>query len=62
VVHVAVSVDGSAVDGPILAVVDGRRRVTKWAELRDAGHRSSVLVAAEALGDGCLWTRYRLVE
>jgi 2,5-diamino-6-(ribosylamino)-4(3H)-pyrimidinone 5'-phosphate reductase len=35
--------DGPAADGPLLAVVDGRRRVTKWAELRDAGHWSSVL-------------------
>jgi 2,5-diamino-6-(ribosylamino)-4(3H)-pyrimidinone 5'-phosphate reductase len=35
--------NGPDADGPILAVVDGRRRVTKWAELHDAGHWSSVL-------------------
>ncbi|NAS20492.1 pyrimidine reductase [Herbidospora sp. NEAU-GS84] len=29
--------------GPLLAVVDGRARVTRWEELRDAGHWSEVL-------------------
>ncbi|GAB1818117.1 RibD family protein [Herbidospora sp. RD11066] len=29
--------------GPLLAVVDGRARVTHWQELRDAGHWSEVL-------------------
>ncbi|WP_062347903.1 RibD family protein [Herbidospora yilanensis] len=29
--------------GPLLAVVDGRARVTRWQELRDAGHWSEVL-------------------
>jgi 2,5-diamino-6-(ribosylamino)-4(3H)-pyrimidinone 5'-phosphate reductase len=31
---------GPAADGPILAVVDGRGRVSSWAALRDAGHWS----------------------
>jgi 2,5-diamino-6-(ribosylamino)-4(3H)-pyrimidinone 5'-phosphate reductase len=34
---------GPAPDGPLLAVVDGRRRVREWAALREAGHWSDVL-------------------
>ncbi|QPP05079.1 pyrimidine reductase [Streptomyces bathyalis] len=34
---------GPAPDGPLLAVVDGRGRVRRWSELRDAGHWSDVL-------------------
>jgi 2,5-diamino-6-(ribosylamino)-4(3H)-pyrimidinone 5'-phosphate reductase len=34
---------GPAPDGPVLAVVDGRARVTAWAALRDAGHWSSAV-------------------
>jgi 2,5-diamino-6-(ribosylamino)-4(3H)-pyrimidinone 5'-phosphate reductase len=34
---------GPAPDGPLLAVVDGRGRVSRWAELRDVGHWSDVL-------------------
>lgn len=34
---------GPAGDGPLLAVVDGRGRVSRWTEPRDAGHWSDVL-------------------
>lgn len=34
---------GPAADGPLLAVVDGRGRVTEWEALRDVGHWSRVL-------------------
>lgn len=34
---------GPSVDGPLLAVVDGRGRVTAWQALRDAGYWSGVL-------------------
>lgn len=34
---------GPAADGALLAVVDGRARVTAWQELRDAGYWSGVL-------------------
>jgi 2,5-diamino-6-(ribosylamino)-4(3H)-pyrimidinone 5'-phosphate reductase len=34
---------GPAVDGPLLAVVDGRGRVREWEALRDCGHWSGVL-------------------
>lgn len=34
---------GPAVGGPLLAVIDGRRRVSAWAQLRDAGYWSEVL-------------------
>ncbi|GAA5045244.1 2,5-diamino-6-(ribosylamino)-4(3H)-pyrimidinone 5'-phosphate reductase [Thermocatellispora tengchongensis] len=34
---------GPASGGPLLAVVDGRARVSAWAALRDAGHWSRVL-------------------
>ena len=34
---------GPAAGGPLLAVVDGRARVTAWQELRDAGYWSAVL-------------------
>jgi 2,5-diamino-6-(ribosylamino)-4(3H)-pyrimidinone 5'-phosphate reductase len=34
---------GPAPDGPLLAVVDSRRRVSEWAALRDCGHWSGVL-------------------
>jgi 2,5-diamino-6-(ribosylamino)-4(3H)-pyrimidinone 5'-phosphate reductase len=34
---------GPAADGPLLAVVDGRARVTAWDALRDAGHWRDVL-------------------
>jgi 2,5-diamino-6-(ribosylamino)-4(3H)-pyrimidinone 5'-phosphate reductase len=39
----AASGPGPARDGPVLAVVDGRARVTAWAALRDAGHWSSAV-------------------
>jgi len=39
----AVPGPGAAEDGPLLAVVDGRRRVSAWAQLRDAGYWSGVL-------------------
>jgi 2,5-diamino-6-(ribosylamino)-4(3H)-pyrimidinone 5'-phosphate reductase len=34
---------GPAVDGPLLAVVDGRARVREWEALRDCGHWSDVV-------------------
>jgi 2,5-diamino-6-(ribosylamino)-4(3H)-pyrimidinone 5'-phosphate reductase len=34
---------GPAPDGPLLAVVDGRARVTAWEALRDCGHWSEVV-------------------
>jgi 2,5-diamino-6-(ribosylamino)-4(3H)-pyrimidinone 5'-phosphate reductase len=34
---------GPAPDGPLLAVIDGRGRVTAWDALREAGHWSDVL-------------------
>jgi 2,5-diamino-6-(ribosylamino)-4(3H)-pyrimidinone 5'-phosphate reductase len=34
---------GPAVDGPLLAVVDGRGRVRQWDALRDCGHWSGVI-------------------
>lgn len=34
---------GPNADGPLLAVVDGRRRVTAWQALRDAGYWSGVV-------------------
>jgi 2,5-diamino-6-(ribosylamino)-4(3H)-pyrimidinone 5'-phosphate reductase len=34
---------GPAEGGPLLAVVDGRRRVRQWEALRDCGHWSDVL-------------------
>jgi 2,5-diamino-6-(ribosylamino)-4(3H)-pyrimidinone 5'-phosphate reductase len=34
---------GPAADGPLLAVVDGRRRVQQWEALRDCGHWSDVI-------------------
>ncbi|PFG38113.1 2,5-diamino-6-(ribosylamino)-4(3H)-pyrimidinone 5'-phosphate reductase [Georgenia soli] len=34
---------GPAAGGPLLAVVDGRARVSAWRELRDAGYWSAVL-------------------
>jgi 2,5-diamino-6-(ribosylamino)-4(3H)-pyrimidinone 5'-phosphate reductase len=34
---------GPAPDGPLLAVVDGRGRIRRWNELRQAGHWSDVL-------------------
>ncbi|MEV0613038.1 dihydrofolate reductase family protein [Nonomuraea sp. NPDC050404] len=34
---------GPAADGPLLAVVDGRGRVSQWRELREAGHWSEVV-------------------
>lgn len=34
---------GPSADGPLLAVVDGRGRVTAWQALRDAGYWSGVL-------------------
>ncbi|RVX42912.1 2,5-diamino-6-(ribosylamino)-4(3H)-pyrimidinone 5'-phosphate reductase [Nonomuraea polychroma] len=34
---------GPAEGGPLLAVVDGRGRVTQWEALRDAGHWSDVV-------------------
>ncbi|MGH2989387.1 MAG: dihydrofolate reductase family protein [Solirubrobacterales bacterium] len=33
---------GPAADGPLLAVVDGRRRVSQWEALRECGHWSDV--------------------
>lgn len=42
---------GPNADGPLLAVVDGRRRVTAWQALRDAGYWSGVL-ALRAGGPG----------
>jgi 2,5-diamino-6-(ribosylamino)-4(3H)-pyrimidinone 5'-phosphate reductase len=39
---------GPARDGPLLAVVDSRRRVRRWAELRAAGHWSDVLALRAA--------------
>jgi 2,5-diamino-6-(ribosylamino)-4(3H)-pyrimidinone 5'-phosphate reductase len=44
---------GPAENGALLAVVDGRRRVTAWAQLRDAGYWSGVLgIHAVAAGPG----------
>jgi len=47
---------GPAENGALLAVVDGRRRVSAWTQLRDAGYWSGVLgIHAEssaARGDG----------
>ena len=34
---------GPAAEGPLLAVVDGRRRVSAWDALRDCGHWSGVV-------------------
>jgi len=34
---------GPNVDGPLLAVVDGRRRVTQWEALRECGHWRDVV-------------------
>ena len=34
---------GPAADGPLLAVVDGRRRVRRWRALRECGHWSDVV-------------------
>jgi 2,5-diamino-6-(ribosylamino)-4(3H)-pyrimidinone 5'-phosphate reductase len=34
---------GPSVDGPLLAVVDGRERVSRWETLRECGHWSDVL-------------------
>jgi 2,5-diamino-6-(ribosylamino)-4(3H)-pyrimidinone 5'-phosphate reductase len=34
---------GPAADGPLLAVVDGRARVTRWDALREVGHWRDVL-------------------
>jgi 2,5-diamino-6-(ribosylamino)-4(3H)-pyrimidinone 5'-phosphate reductase len=42
---------GPNVDGPLLAVVDGQRRVTAWQALRDAGYWSGV-VALRAGSNG----------
>jgi 2,5-diamino-6-(ribosylamino)-4(3H)-pyrimidinone 5'-phosphate reductase len=39
---------GPAPDGPLLAVVDGRRRVHQWDALRDAGHWSEVIALRAA--------------
>src|SRR5918998_134808 len=35
-------------DGPLLAVVDGRRRVSAWEALRDCGHWRDVVVLRTA--------------
>ncbi|XVQ14437.1 dihydrofolate reductase family protein [Spirillospora sp. CA-255316] len=40
---------GPAAGGPLLAVVDGRNRVTRWDALRNAGHWSDVLALRTAL-------------
>jgi 2,5-diamino-6-(ribosylamino)-4(3H)-pyrimidinone 5'-phosphate reductase len=42
---------GPAPDGPVLAVVDSRRRVSRWAALRNAGRWSEV-VALRSAGSG----------
>lgn len=39
---------GPAEGGPLLAVVDGRGRVSRWSELREAGHWSDVLALHSA--------------
>jgi 2,5-diamino-6-(ribosylamino)-4(3H)-pyrimidinone 5'-phosphate reductase len=39
---------GPAADGPLLAVVDGRRRVRHWAALRACGHWSDVIALRAA--------------
>jgi 2,5-diamino-6-(ribosylamino)-4(3H)-pyrimidinone 5'-phosphate reductase len=39
---------GPAPDGPLLAVVDGRRRVHQWDALRDCGHWSDVIALRAA--------------
>ncbi|NNH68696.1 pyrimidine reductase [Nocardia uniformis] len=39
----AESLPGPLRDGPLLAVVDGGRRISRWRELRAAGHWSDVL-------------------
>jgi len=41
---------GPAADGPLLAVVDGRRRVRAWDALRDCGHWSGVVALRAADG------------
>jgi 2,5-diamino-6-(ribosylamino)-4(3H)-pyrimidinone 5'-phosphate reductase len=41
---------GPSDDGPLLAVVDGRRRVRAWRSLRDAGHWSAVLALRSRAG------------
>jgi 2,5-diamino-6-(ribosylamino)-4(3H)-pyrimidinone 5'-phosphate reductase len=39
---------GPRADGPLLAVVDGRRRVHQWQALRDCGHWSEVIALRAA--------------
>ena len=41
---------GPAADGPLLAVVDARRRVSEWEALRECGHWSDVLALRGAEG------------
>lgn len=41
---------GPADDGPVLAVVDGRRRVRAWRALRDAGYWSAVVALRSRAG------------
>jgi 2,5-diamino-6-(ribosylamino)-4(3H)-pyrimidinone 5'-phosphate reductase len=43
---------GPADGGPLLAVVDGRRRVRAWRALRDAGHWSAVVALRCRAGGG----------
>ena len=43
---------GPAADGPLLAVVDGRRRVSEWEALRECGHWSDVLALRGDEGPG----------
>lgn len=41
---------GPSDDGPLLAVVDSRRRVRAWQSLRDAGHWSAVIALRSRAG------------
>lgn len=41
---------GPSADGPLLAVVDSRARVTSWAALRDAGHWREVVAVRSRAG------------
>jgi 2,5-diamino-6-(ribosylamino)-4(3H)-pyrimidinone 5'-phosphate reductase len=41
---------GPSDDGPLLAVVDSRRRVRAWQSLRDAGHWSAVIALRSRVG------------
>jgi 2,5-diamino-6-(ribosylamino)-4(3H)-pyrimidinone 5'-phosphate reductase len=48
----AAPMPGPDPDAPLLAVVDGRHRITRWASLRDCGLWSGVLAVRSAPGQG----------